>query len=127
MAVAGAAMEIGARIGPHELGREAGTPGPRNAGRQIDLSRASDLVNCMQASRGNPAISKPVGYATSDTRTALVRAPFLSVRREKRSGFVFGQFFEQLAHSLLATFESLTPSAGSHVHATATPCNSLVR
>ena len=37
VAVAGAAMEIGARIGLHELGREAGRPDSHKAGRQIDL------------------------------------------------------------------------------------------
>ena len=52
MAVVGAAMELGMRIGLHELGREAGRPGPHKAGKQIDLSRASDLVNCLQAGTG---------------------------------------------------------------------------
>ena len=53
VSVADVAMETGARIGLHELGREAGRPGPHKAGRQIDLSRASDLVNCMQAGTGH--------------------------------------------------------------------------
>jgi len=53
VAVAGAAMELGTRIGLDELGREAGRPGPHKAGRQIELSMASDLVNCMQAGTGH--------------------------------------------------------------------------
>jgi hypothetical protein len=49
VAVAGAAMEPEPRIGLHEFGREAGCPDRDKAGRPMDLSGSSDLVNCKQA------------------------------------------------------------------------------
>jgi hypothetical protein len=51
-------MELGARIGLDEQGKEAGRPGLDKAGRQIDLSGTSDFVNCVQAGIGHE-------YATS--------------------------------------------------------------
>ena len=53
VAVAGAAMELGARTGLHGWGIEAGSSGLDCAATEIDHSGKSDFVHRMQAGTGH--------------------------------------------------------------------------